>query len=127
MRKVKSAILCSLTAIAFFASATVSASASLNTSASMNAKGLATGLKTNDIKQDSGYEKVFSDLALQCIHQEYPNIIKHTMSSNADAKTPKALYPAFYGCLDWHSSVHGHWLLVRMLNTGGDNLSLIHI
>lgn len=148
MRKVKNAILCSLTAIAFFASATVSASASLNTSASMNAKGLATGLKTSDttaaahvsdnaksstsaafdssnrdIKQDSGYEKVFSDLALQCIHQEYPNIIKHTMSSNADAKTPKALYPAFYGCLDWHSSVHGHWLLVRMLNTGGDNIS----
>jgi hypothetical protein len=123
MRKVKNATLYFVTAISFFASATFSASASLNTSASMNAKGLSTGLKTSDIKQDSGYEKVFSDLALQCIHQEYPNIIKHTMSSNADAKTPKALYPAFYGCLDWHSSVHGHWLLVRMLNTGGDNIS----
>ena len=110
MRRVASAILCSLTAISFFASATVGASA-------------AYAPDKSDIKQDNGYEKVFSDLALQCIHQEYPNIIKHTMSSDGDAKTPKALYPAFYGCLDWHSSVHGHWLLVRMLNTGGDTIS----
>jgi hypothetical protein len=110
MRRVASAILCSLTAISFFASATVDASA-------------AYAPDKSDIKQDSGYEKVFSDLALQCIHQEYPNIIKHTMSSDGDAKTPKDLYPAFYGCLDWHSSVHGHWLLVRMLNTGGDTIS----
>ena len=58
----------------------------------------------------------FSQLALACIDKEYPNVIKHFMTSAEDVKTPKALYPAFYGCFDWHSSVHGHWLLVRLLH-----------
>ncbi len=53
-------------------------------------------------------------LALECVHKEYPNKIAHTLRSDADAGTPRQLYPAFYGCYDWHSSVHGHWLLVRM-------------
>ncbi len=68
------------------------------------------------------YEQVFADLALHCIHQEYPNVIKHSMKSEADVMPPSKLYPAFYGCLDWHSSVHGHWLLVRMLNKASDKL-----
>jgi hypothetical protein len=59
----------------------------------------------------------FARLALQCIHREYPNKISHVMNSDADAATPRELYPAFYGCFDWHSSVHGHWLLARILNT----------
>ena len=63
-------------------------------------------------------EARFSKLALACVHKEYPNKIGHTMSSDADAKTPRELHPAFYGCFDWHSSVHGHWLLVRLLNVG---------
>ncbi|MBU3023263.1 DUF2891 domain-containing protein [Aestuariibacter sp. A3R04] len=76
---------------------------------------------------DSTYEQVFSDLALHCIHQEYPNVIKHTMNNASDVKEPSELYPAFYGCLDWHSSVHGHWLLVRMLNTASDKVDSKHI
>ncbi len=56
----------------------------------------------------------FAKLALDCVHQEYPNKIGHTMSSDADAKPPRALTPAFYGCYDWHSSVHGHWMLARL-------------
>ncbi|MCF6300713.1 MAG: DUF2891 domain-containing protein [Proteobacteria bacterium] len=56
----------------------------------------------------------FADLALTCLHQEYPNSIKHVMLSDLDAKTPQQLHPAFYGCFDWHSSVHGHWLLTRV-------------
>ncbi|MDO6691992.1 DUF2891 domain-containing protein [Aliiglaciecola sp. 3_MG-2023] len=56
----------------------------------------------------------FAELALECVHKEYPNIIKHMMNSDEDVKTPKKLYPAFYGCYDWHSSVHGHWLLTRI-------------
>ncbi|MFA3792484.1 DUF2891 domain-containing protein [Aliiglaciecola sp. SL4] len=56
----------------------------------------------------------FAELALECVHKEYPNIIKHMMNSDEDVKTPKQLYPAFYGCFDWHSSVHGHWLLTRI-------------
>ena len=59
----------------------------------------------------------FARLALSCVHKEYPNKISHVLNSAADAAPPRALYPAFYGCFDWHSSVHGHWLLARLLNT----------
>jgi isoaspartyl peptidase/L-asparaginase-like protein (Ntn-hydrolase superfamily) len=55
----------------------------------------------------------FVQLALDCAVQEYPNKIAHTMQSDADQGTPRSLHPAFYGCFDWHSSVHGHWLLTR--------------
>ena len=57
----------------------------------------------------------FAALALKCLHQEYPNHISHTLNSAADVRAPHELTPAFYGCLDWHSDVHGHWLLVRLL------------
>jgi len=55
----------------------------------------------------------FARLALDCVHREYPNKIAHSLNSDADVKPPRELTPAFYGCYDWHSSVHGHWLLVR--------------
>ena len=57
----------------------------------------------------------FADLALKCLHQEYPNHISHTLAADSDVRPPRALTPAFYGCFDWHSDVHGHWLLVRLL------------
>jgi hypothetical protein len=53
-------------------------------------------------------------LALDCVHQEYPNKIAHVLQSDADVMPPRKLTPAFYGCFDWHSAVHGHWLLVRL-------------
>lgn len=56
----------------------------------------------------------FAELALTCVHREYPNKIAHVMSGDADARPPRDLTPAFYGCYDWHSSVHGHWLLARL-------------
>lgn len=56
----------------------------------------------------------FARLALACVHREYPNKIAHVMNSDGDARPPRALTPAFYGCFDWHSAVHGHWLLVRL-------------
>jgi len=56
----------------------------------------------------------FAELALACVHQEYPNKIAHVLTSDEDARPPRALTPAFYGCYDWHSSVHGHWLLARV-------------
>ena len=56
----------------------------------------------------------FAGLALACVHQEYPNKIAHVMTSDADARPPRDLTPAFFGCYDWHSSVHGHWLLARL-------------
>ncbi|HKV77702.1 MAG TPA: DUF2891 domain-containing protein [Candidatus Sulfotelmatobacter sp.] len=62
----------------------------------------------------------FANLALACVHKEYPNHISHTLSSDADVAPPRKLTPAFYGCYDWHSSVHGHWLLVRLVRTFPD-------
>jgi hypothetical protein len=59
----------------------------------------------------------FASLALACVHKEYPNKISHTLNSDADVAPPRKLTPAFYGCYDWHSSVHGHWLLVRLVRT----------
>jgi Protein of unknown function (DUF2891) len=56
----------------------------------------------------------FAKLALKCVHQEYPNKIAHVLSGDEDVAPPRRLTPAFYGCYDWHSSVHGHWLLARL-------------
>ncbi|MEL7041177.1 MAG: DUF2891 domain-containing protein [Pseudomonadota bacterium] len=62
-------------------------------------------------------EDRFAILALDCVHREYPNKISHVLQSAEDAKPPRELTPIFYGCFDWHSSVHGHWLLSRILST----------
>ena len=59
----------------------------------------------------------FANLALACVHKEYPNKLSHNLNSDADVAPPRKLTPAFYGCYDWHSSVHGHWLLVRLVRT----------
>src|SRR5947209_16285548 len=59
----------------------------------------------------------FAKLALACVEKEYPNKISHVLNSDEDVAPPRKLTPAFYGCYDWHSSVHGHWLLVRLLRT----------
>src|ERR1035441_5986083 len=59
----------------------------------------------------------FANLALACVHKEYPNKISHNLNGDADVAPPRKLAPAFYGCYDWHSSVHGHWLLVRLIRT----------
>ena len=54
-------------------------------------------------------------LALACVHREYPNKIAHTLSSDNDVRPPRELTPAFYGCYDWHSAVHSHWALARLI------------
>jgi hypothetical protein len=59
----------------------------------------------------------FAELALACVHKEYPNKIAHVLSSDTDARPPRELTPAFFGCYDWHSAVHGHWLLARLART----------
>jgi len=63
---------------------------------------------------DQGQAARFARMALDCVHKEYPNKIAHALNSDADVKPPRELTPAFFGCYDWHSSVHGHWLLVRL-------------
>jgi hypothetical protein len=62
----------------------------------------------------------FAKLALACVAKEYPNKISHVLNSDADVAPPRKLTPAFCGCYDWHSSVHGHWLLVRLIRTFPD-------
>jgi hypothetical protein len=57
----------------------------------------------------------FAKLALKCVQKEYPNKLDHVMNNETEVQSPSALHPAFYGCFDWHSSVHGHWMLVRLL------------
>lgn len=59
-------------------------------------------------------ENSFARIALDCINRQYPNKISHVLSSAADVAEPNKLTPVFYGCYDWHSSVHGHWLLTRL-------------
>ncbi len=56
-----------------------------------------------------------SKLPLSCMNTEYPNRLGQTLGDEEDLKAPKILHPAFYGCFDWHSSVHGHWSLVSLL------------
>jgi len=69
---------------------------------------------------DSVAAERFAKLALACVAKEYPNKISHVLNGDADVAPPRKLTPAFYGCYDWHSSVHGHWLLVRLVRTFPD-------
>ena len=58
---------------------------------------------------------IFARIALDGVIREYPNKPEHLFNSRADARTPRQLHPAFYGCYDWHSAVHSHWMLLRIL------------
>ncbi|WP_294819381.1 DUF2891 domain-containing protein [uncultured Flavobacterium sp.] len=63
-------------------------------------------------------QKQANDLAilpLKCLQQEYPNKLSQLLADSTEIAGPKTLHPAFYGCFDWHSSVHGHWSLVYLL------------
>ncbi len=56
-----------------------------------------------------------AQLPIHCMDTEYPNRLGQTLGGNEDLQSPKQLHPAFYGCFDWHSAVHGHWSLVSLL------------
>ncbi len=56
------------------------------------------------------------ELPLKCINQEYPNKLSNVLASEKDLGNPKLLHPAFFGCFDWHSAVHGHWSLSYISN-----------
>nr|WP_294861762.1 DUF2891 domain-containing protein [uncultured Fluviicola sp.] len=56
------------------------------------------------------------DLPMKCVQKEYPNKLGQVINEKGDLKSPAELHPSFYGCFDWHSSVHGHWLIVKLLN-----------
>jgi hypothetical protein len=52
---------------------------------------------------------------MKCIQKEFPNKLDHVNNDPEDVRSPRAMHPAFYGCFDWHSTVHGHWMLVHLL------------
>ena len=89
--------------IALFALGAVSATAQVNQS------------KLQDISLTQSQASHFARLALKCVAREYPNKPEHVLNDAGEVQNPKALHPSFYGCYDWHSSVHGHWMLVRLL------------
>jgi hypothetical protein len=64
---------------------------------------------------DAALAQRFAAVALDNVGREYPNKLDHVMAGDADAATPRALHPAFYGSFDWHSCVHMHWQLARVL------------
>ncbi len=68
---------------------------------------------SGDISSDLSMR--FSNLALSCVQKEFPNKISRTTDTAEEIGRPKVIFPVFYGCFDWHSAVHGHWLLVRLL------------
>jgi hypothetical protein len=58
-----------------------------------------------------------AQLAISGLQREYPNKPANVMTGPETILSPKQMHPAFYGCFDWHSSVHGHWMLVRLMRS----------
>ena len=83
----------------------------------IQANGQVNNPKLQGVSLSESQASHFARLALKCVAREYPNKPEHVMNDSGDVQSPKALHPAFYGCYDWHSSVHGHWMLVRLLRT----------
>ncbi len=79
-----------------------------------------TNSKANNLTLTREQASRFARLALKCVAKEYPNKLDHVMNDGGEVRNPRALHPAFYGCFDWHSSVHGHWMLVRLLRVFAD-------
>ena len=66
---------------------------------------------------------IFADIALSHVTREYPAKMDHVLTGPSDAQSPRALHPAFHGSFDWHSCVHGFWLLAKILRLFPDVLS----
>jgi hypothetical protein len=78
------------------------------------------GKRPETLKLDRDTASHFADLALKGIQREYPNKPGHVLNDASEVKSPAALHPSFYGCFDWHSAVHGHWMLVKLLKLHPD-------
>jgi len=81
----------------------------------LNLPSISAATSPSAVAMDPAASARFAGLALKCLHDEYPNHISVTADRDADVRPARELTPAFYGCFDWHSDVHGHWLLVRLL------------
>jgi len=72
-------------------------------------------IKNETPKLDAKKAAYLYHFAYDCIEQEYPNKLNQVIGDSTYLKSPKELHPAFYGCFDWHSAVHGHWTLVTLI------------
>lgn len=70
---------------------------------------------TDRLQFDHEKAQYLYQFAYDCIDREYPNKPGSVLGDSSYLKTPREQHPAFYGCFDWHSSVHGHWTLVTLL------------
>jgi len=73
-----------------------------------------------ELKLDQKLASRFAGLSLGCIDREYPNKPSNILDGDQTVLPPRKLSPAFFGCFDWHSAVHGHWALIRLLKTFPD-------
>ena len=67
------------------------------------------------MRLDAGSAGRLAQLVSSAIHREYPNQIVHLVGGDGEVGPPRELHPVFFGCFDWHSAVHGHWALVRLV------------
>ncbi|MDB4582568.1 DUF2891 domain-containing protein [Draconibacterium sp.] len=72
--------------------------------------------QTSKLEFDKKKAEYLYHFAYECIDQEYPNKLNQVLGNDSYLSPPRVLHPAFYGCFDWHSSVHGHWTLVTILS-----------
>lgn len=72
--------------------------------------------QTSSLTLDYELAEKLAALPLHCLETEYPNKLNQVLTDSSFLHDPSDLHPIFYGCFDWHSSVHGYWLLARMRN-----------
>lgn len=72
-------------------------------------------LDDSKVNLDLSQANRLASLPFKCLQTEYPNKTSQVLDTKEDLGSPRELHPAFYGCFDWHSSVHGHWSLVKLL------------
>lgn len=72
-------------------------------------------LDDSKVNLDLAQANRLAGLPFKCLQTEYPNKTSQVLDTKEDLGSPRELHPAFYGCFDWHSSVHGHWSLVKLL------------
>jgi len=71
--------------------------------------------KNSELEMNQQWAEKLVQLPLHCVEKEYPNKLGQVLNDSTQLKGPKLLHPTFYGCFDWHSAVHGYWLMVRLL------------
>lgn len=74
--------------------------------------------EAGEIELDAQLAADLVSLSLTCVDKEYPNKPSNVLAGESEVTPPAAMHPAFFGCFDWHSAVHGHWAMVRILKRG---------